>query len=124
MKKRFTQNSIEGFMLIAAGLVIAGCTTMGGPGVSNPPDGNYYNHYQGYIAFNSAEKTWEATNLGYKGSFDFDQGTAAISLRAEQELQGLQWVAITPIAFTAGRVNGNNGNVTLGDFDFHTFPEP
>jgi hypothetical protein len=121
MKKRFVQSGIAGFMLAMIGLAMAGCATMGGPGVS-PPDGSYYNYYQGPIEFDSAQKTWEAKTMGYKGSFDFDQGTAAISLNVEQELQGLQWVQVPPVPkFSSGQVN--EGVVTLGDFNFRSRSE-
>jgi hypothetical protein len=124
MKKRFVQSGIDGFMLTVAGLVMAGCATMGGPGISDPPNGSYYNYYQGFIEFDSAEKTWVAQTMGYKGSFDFDRGTAVISLNADQQLQGLQWVKIPPIStFSAGRVNGTKGIVTLGEFDFRSAEE-
>jgi hypothetical protein len=122
MKKRFVQSGIAGLMLAMVGLVVAGCATMGEPGVSSPPDGSYYNYYQGPIEFNSAQKTWEAKAMGYKGSFDFDQGTAAISLNVEQELQGLQWVKVPPVPkFSAGQVN--EGVVTLGEFSFRSRSE-
>jgi hypothetical protein len=123
MKKQLVKNGIEGFMMIAAGLIAAGCTTMGGAGLSYPPDGSYYNHSQGYIEFDAGAKTWKAENMGYKGSYNFDQGTSVISLSAEQGLQGLQWTAITPVSFTAragGRVAGNAGKITLGDFEFRS----
>jgi hypothetical protein len=119
MKKRFVQSGIAGLVLTMAGLVVAGCATMGEPGVSGPPNGSYYNYYQGPIEFDSAQKTWEAKTMGYKGSFDFDQGSAAIVLNVEQELQGLQWVQVPPVPkFSSGQVN--EGVVTLGEFTFRS----
>jgi hypothetical protein len=124
MKKRCVQNGIDGFMLTVAGLVMAGCATMGEPRIADPPNGSYYNYYQGFIEFDSDQKTWVAQTMGYKGSFDFDRGTAAISLNADQQLQGLQWVPIPSLStFSAGRVNGTNGTVTLGEFDFRSTEE-
>jgi hypothetical protein len=122
MKKRFVQCGIDGFMLTMIGLAVAGCATMRAPRASNPPDGSYYNYYQGPIEFDSAQKTWEAKTMGYKGSFDFDQGTAAITLNVEQELQGLQWVKVPPVPkFSSGQVQ--EGVVTLGEFNFRSQSE-
>jgi hypothetical protein len=107
--------------MLALGFLLMGCTSLGTAGY-NPPSGTYHNGSQGNIVFNGAGAAWEAPEMGYKGSFDFDAATAEISLTADQKLEGLRWVAIDPIpGFTNGQVK--ESTVTLGDFSFYIPPE-
>jgi hypothetical protein len=118
MKKLFRQERIVGAMLVI-GLIFMGCATTGGTARFNPPDGTYYNYFQGDIVFNSADSSWEAAHLGYRGSFDYNEETSGIILTAEQELKGLRWVNIDPISdFISGRTDGKY-RITLGEFKFH-----
>ncbi|MDR2303740.1 MAG: hypothetical protein LBE10_04045, partial [Treponema sp.] len=118
MKNRFAQMGITGMALVI-GLLAASCATTGGTAHFTPPNGTYHNYaQQGYVVFNSAGSSWEAARLGYRGTFDFDETTSALTLTAQQELQGLRWVDIDPIVgFTNGQVR-NKYTVTLGNFVF------
>ena len=119
MKKTFRKKGIAGTVL-AIGLIFMGCATMGGRTARfNPPDGTYHNYYQGDIIFNSTDSSWEAARLGYRGSFNYNEETAGITLIAEQELNGLRWMSIDPISdFISGQVDGEY-RMTLGEFKFH-----
>ena len=123
MKKTFRKKGIAGTVL-AIGLIFMGCATMGGRTARfNPPDGTYRNYYQGDIIFNSTDSSWEAARLGYRGSFDYNEETAGITLIAEQELNGLRWMSIDPISdFISGQVDGEY-SMRLGIFKFHNSDE-
>jgi hypothetical protein len=118
MEKLFRQKGITGIIL-AIGLIFMGCATIGGTARFNPPDGTYHNSFQGDIIFNSADSSWEAAHLGYRGSFDYNEETSGIILTAEQELKGLRWVNIDPISdFVSGQIDGEY-RMTLGEFKFY-----
>jgi hypothetical protein len=116
MRKHMMHIGIAGIIL-AVGLVFAGCATLG-TSQYDPPDGIYRNGSQGDIVFDSRAGTWEATSLGYKGSFEFNGASSMITLTAEQQLQGLRWTDIDPIrSFSSGQIKGTT--LTLGDFHFY-----
>ncbi|MDR2476821.1 MAG: hypothetical protein LBD18_03435 [Treponema sp.] len=119
MKKLFRKKGIAGAIL-AIGLIFMGCATMEGrPARFNPPNGTYHNSFQGDIIFNSADSSWEAARLGYRGSFNYNEETSGITLIAKQELEGLRWVNIDPISdFISGQINGEY-RMTLGEFKFN-----
>jgi hypothetical protein len=119
MKKLFRQKGIAGAIL-AIGLIFMGCATTGWRTARfNSPDGTYHNSFQGDIIFNSADSSWEAARLGYRGYFDYNEETSCITLTAEQELRGLRWVSIDPISdFVNGQIDGEY-RMTLGEFKFH-----
>ncbi|MDR3139984.1 MAG: hypothetical protein LBT95_10010, partial [Treponema sp.] len=59
---------------------------------------------------------WEAIDLGYRGSFDFNAETGGITLNAEQAMRGFRWVDEPVQSFSTGQIKG--GYITLGDFTF------
>jgi hypothetical protein len=121
MKKLFRQTGIAGTVLVI-GVIFMGCATTGGTARFDPPDGTYYNYHQGNISFNSADSSWEAMSLGYRGSFNYDEETSGITLTAEQELRGFQWEDIDPVrGFSSGQMEGDF--LTLGDFRFRNLDE-
>jgi hypothetical protein len=122
MKKLFRQKGIAGTML-AIGVIFMGCATMGGTAQLNPPNGTYHNYSQGDVFFDAANSSWEASGLGYRGSFEYNEETSGITLTAEQELKGLQWVSIDPIrGFVSGQVD-DKYKITLGDLKFLNLDE-
>ncbi|MDR3139971.1 MAG: hypothetical protein LBT95_09935, partial [Treponema sp.] len=90
MKKRFVENGIAGAVLVL-GLILMGCASTGATHF-DPPDGKYYSSSGGNIFFYPANGSWEAIDLGYRGSFDFNAETGGITLNAEQAMRGFRWV--------------------------------
>jgi hypothetical protein len=122
MKKQLARAGII-IGMVTVGFLLLGCTSMG-PVQSGPPDGTYYSYTQGTIIFDTGDNSWEAPAMGYKGSFDFNGNTSAITLNADQKLQGLQWVSIDPVpGFINGEVKEEGKTLILGAFTFTNYDD-
>jgi hypothetical protein len=120
-KRRLVRMGITG-AIMTAGLIFASCASLGTARL-DPPDGTYSNYSQGSIVFDAAGNSWKAESIGYKGSFDYREENATITLIAEQELKGFRWADITPMDYAAGQLSGKGKVVTLGDYQFRNWDE-
>jgi hypothetical protein len=115
MKHYFAQMGLWSFLLILG--LLTGCASLG-QSPADGPEGTYTSFNRGEIVFDSISGTWEAGEIGYRGSYAYNASSTDIVLTAAQQFIGYRWVDISPIRnFSEGKVTWNS--VTLGDSTFY-----